>query len=787
MKVSFLFGFIILFIWTSSDSLARSTIKGHPARASLVNALSPPLIKTSSGFEKPFFGGKLFLREDGTLEYHFPKFSFAERLVGSLPASLTPLAPQEAKVNLFLGGNPSSWKQFSTWGKVSLGEIYPGITLELVSHPENVEKVFRLAPGAQVERIKVKLSGLKGLRLLPDGRLELTNGREKVYFSKPVAYQEINGQRREVEVAYVVAGKSYGFRLGAYDPRFPVTIDPQLIFATYLGGERDDALEDITTDPQGNIYFAGITKSEDLPVTTETPYPSQVNQMIFAGKISAGPEFRLLYLTYLGGTGYARTNQVTKIAATPEGELVLTGYTSTENFPLKDAVYAYPRDSRGTESGYSVGFLTKLGSGGGLVFSTYLGQGCYPNYLGNFGNTAASLTLDSSGNIFVTGNTDLPFLSSDPEAWCPIADFYVLKFSGTGKLLKVYRNPDASFKPADITAIPQGDVYIVGQGNTELNSNFTPWANLWAFANDLRFIYSYFIRGSSDKLTIPYAIALDEANNIYLAGYTYATDLPGIDGRISGTDADGQFFVTKLSPKPEVTYTVLIGKDGLEGVCGDDRHRCFDMALDAAGNIFLTGEAQKGYPLTDDAWSEYPDYNSAFFTWLNPSGNLVFSTKLPRTEPFCITHYAGKVYLAGRVAYPSDLQPAHAIQEEHAQTAYGSYDGFIMGIDLEPTCDTTHLALCTTEAACLGAGGHWCEEKCQAEACAQEPPLGDLDGDGRPTVIDALLVARCALNLMSQGCDSPLADVDCNSQVNIIDALLIARKALGLVVIVWCE
>ncbi len=66
------------------------------------------------------------------------------------------------------------------------------------------------------------------------------------------------------------------------------------------------------------------------------------------------------------------------------------------------------------------------------------------------------------------------------------------------------------------------------------------------------------------------------------------------------------------------------------------------------------------------------------------------------------------------------------------------------------------------------------------------PSKGDVNGDNQINILDALVVARCALNLSGADCDPQSADVNCDHQINILDALLIARKALGLPVPPWC-
>ena len=58
----------------------------------------------------------------------------------------------------------------------------------------------------------------------------------------PVAYQDKNGERTPIRLAYELdaseAGKSvYGFEVGAYEPSLPLVLDPALlIYSGFLGG-----------------------------------------------------------------------------------------------------------------------------------------------------------------------------------------------------------------------------------------------------------------------------------------------------------------------------------------------------------------------------------------------------------------------------------------------------------------------------------------------------------------------------------------------------------------------
>jgi hypothetical protein len=85
----------------------------------------------------------------------------------------------------------------------------------------------------------------------------------------PVSYQRIGGERVPVESRYVVEGDGggYGFAVGAYDPRYPLVIDPGLDYSTFLGGTDGDGGNGIAVDGRGRAYMTG----EPPPTTTPPP------------------------------------------------------------------------------------------------------------------------------------------------------------------------------------------------------------------------------------------------------------------------------------------------------------------------------------------------------------------------------------------------------------------------------------------------------------------------------------------------------------------------------------
>jgi Ca2+-binding RTX toxin-like protein len=107
----------------------------------------------------------------------------------------------------------------------------------------------------------------------------------------PVSYQLIGGERVAVESRYTLKGDrgGYGFAVGAYDPRYPLVIDPGLDYSTFLGGTGNDAGEDIAVR-EGMAYVTGSTESANFPTTPGAfDTTSNDNWDAFVTKLPAPP------------------------------------------------------------------------------------------------------------------------------------------------------------------------------------------------------------------------------------------------------------------------------------------------------------------------------------------------------------------------------------------------------------------------------------------------------------------------------------------------------------------
>src|SRR5262249_18526051 len=104
-----------------------------------------------------------------------------------------------------------------------------------------------------------------------------------------------------------------GLKLGNYERREPLTVDPVLSYVRSFGGTGYSAANAVATDAQGNIYVAGLSTGVDFPTTSnsfepsslpalrvlsnagQTINPLRVGTAPSVGTVGATPDGRILY------------------------------------------------------------------------------------------------------------------------------------------------------------------------------------------------------------------------------------------------------------------------------------------------------------------------------------------------------------------------------------------------------------------------------------------------------------------------------------------------------------
>ncbi|HEV2425824.1 MAG TPA: choice-of-anchor D domain-containing protein [Terriglobia bacterium] len=550
-------------------------------------------------------GYTLFLAPDGATlvlsdePQGVRRSAFSMGLAGADPrVSIAGVDKLPGESNYFLSNDPKAWQtHVPTFGRVAYHNVYPGVDLVYYGHSGQLEYDFVIAPGADLSRIHLALDAKP--RLTADGDLALPLGSSEVRFHKPVVYQTgPDGSRHSLAGGYVIVSESrsaakksvVGFRVAGYDHTRPLVIDPTFTYATYLGGTGTDSALGIAVDSTGNVYVTGRTTSTDFPV--KGPYQSTFNGSLdaFVTKISADG-LSIVYSTYLGGS---------------------------------------KPDTTSTSAADSL-----CGISAGVTTATTVG---------------AAIAVDSSGDAYVTGNTnasDFPFTTGAKQfAIGGNFDAFVTKLNTDGASLS-YSTFTGGSQDDCGTAIAvdtAGEVYV---GGSTSSKNFVATKSAYqvnlnsstgnAFFMELNSsasapaVYTTFLGGTGSD--VAQGIALDPACtttdcSAYLTGQTTSLDFPVSATAYQktlggGTDA----FVTEINPAlsgaGSLVYSTFLG--------GAGNDLGYGIAVDSSGNAYVAGSTtSSAFPVTSGAYqTALKGSEDAFAAKLDAGGStLSYSTYL---------------------------------------------------------------------------------------------------------------------------------------------------------------
>ena len=665
------------------------------------------------------FAGTVFVTDKGEVVHNIiktrgnrqdsemkPMIPIRESLVGPDPLEIKGSKESQTKVNYFIG-NKDNWKtDIKTWQEVSLGEIYKGIDLILKANRNNIEKIFTVHPKGTIADIKLKIDGAKGFRVNDAGVLEVETEDGTVKFTKPVAYQEIDNKRIEVDVEYFIIPDSkaviamsvsdeavlkdeiaspsarndkpsnskliYAFKVGEYDHSKPLIIDPSLEYSTFLGGSANDYAYDIAVDQQGNAYVTGQTNSLDFPVTNGAVFANcaATNHCIdvFVAKLNAQGT-ALLYSTYLGGSDY---DFGYGIAVDSSGNAFVTGRTDSNNFPLWNPLYA-------THSNADA-FVTKLGPDGAILFSTYLG--------GTLSDEGYDIAVDSSGDAYVTGytsSTNFPVVNplQAARAGTLYWDVFVTKIASDGRSLiySTYLGGTGADLPNAIAVDADGNAYVTGQTTSNPTPTDFPVVNAFqasrrsyidAFVSKINppgnaLVYSTFLGGSNDDRGGD--IAVDSSGCAYVTGMTTSSNFP-LQNPLKPTCASGNAFITKFT----ATGNTLVYSTCHGGSSGDG---AVSIAVGEDGSAYVLGSTGSAdFPLVDPIQSTGIGYISK----INALGTAyVYSTRFGSDSAVMkriALDSSGAVYVTGSTN-SADFPTTEGAFE---RVISGGYDSFIAKI-----------------------------------------------------------------------------------------------------------
>jgi uncharacterized protein (TIGR03437 family) len=599
--------------------------------------------------------------------------SLATRFVNSrADARVEATDQQVARRNYFVGNAPEKWRMgVSDYGNVRVSGLYRGVDLIFYGTAERLEYDFVVHPGSDPSAIQLEVQGADTVKI-SGGDLVLSANGQEVRWKAPVLYQDIAGQRVSVAGRFELRHNRVQFRVGRFDRRQELVIDPVLSYASYFGSTGSDSARAIGLDGAGNVYIAGTTTSPLLPVTAssfQSAYGGDTTDDFSGDAFVAkfNPAGAVQYVTFLGGR---RDDLGLSLAVDRAGNAYVTGMTNSLDFPVTAGAFQTKFGGTGGNLCEILGdaFVTKLDpTGSKLLYSTYLG--------GARDEAGTAIAIDAAGNAFVTGFTISQNFPVTPGA-------YQTALAGLGQQL--------------------GKPYCGG----------APWFNTGdAFVTKLnpagsQLVFSTYLGGGADEFAT--TLALDGTGNVYVAGYTLSRDFPTTTGALQtthkGSETQARFwttgdgFVTKLSSTgASLLYSTYLGGTG------DDSIVAIFPAAD--GTLWITGATtSRDFPLTSNALQKiYAGYDvlpflieqligDAFVAHLNGTGTaLLYSTYLGGGQNDMGTSIAvdaaGLVYVVGFTDSPNFPLSGNALQKKmngdgNNGNPYFKYgDGFVTVID----------------------------------------------------------------------------------------------------------
>ena len=481
--------------------------------------------------------------------------------------------PTPALISYFVGPE-AEWKTgLRTYRRLVYHDLWPGIDLVYSGTVQRLKYMFVVNPGADPSRIKLRYRGADSVVLTDDGRLEIQTSLGGFQDDKPYAYQEVEGQAVDVSVGYGIQPQAdsdsyqYGFRLASYDAALPLIIDPTLlVYAGFIGGAGDDRGNAIAVDGEGSVYITGETNS------AQTTFPdgngfglipgSDKTQNggvdAFVAKVNANGT-GLTYASYIGGLGDDRGNGIAlqpgEPGCPPDCSVYIVGETNSTEATFPKTI--------GPDLTHNVGvdaFVAKLNPAGTALV--------YAGYVGGLGDDRGKgIAVDSDGNAYITGETN-----------------------------------------STQTTFPDGNGFGAVPGFDQTQNGGVDAFVARVKANGSGLDYAGYVGGSLDDRGNGIALQPGEVGcpldcSVYIVGETSSDRTTFLDsngfGAVPGFDhtqnGGVDAFVVKVTADASgLDYATYVG--------GSLDDRGLGVAVDSAGNAYITGETNSGQ-------TSFPDGN----------------------------------------------------------------------------------------------------------------------------------------------------------------------------------
>lgn len=466
-------------------------------------------------------------------------------------------------------------------------------------------------------------------------------------------------------VALVVAISGVAF-VGPQVTEAWTTTSPQIPVAVFKGvTSSSEKGYSLAVDTSGNTYTVGTFNSTNVDFDPGAGSSVLVNaggEDVFITKLDSSGD--LVWAKSISSSSNEFGNSV---AIDSSNNVYVTGvFGATVDFDPGAGV-----QNLSSTGNYDV-FILKLASDGSFVWAKKFGN--------NQWDEARSIKVDSSGNVYLTGNF-AGTVDFDPDAATTTnltsagsADIYVSKLNSSGVFQWAQNFGGTGNDQGYSVAVDStGNVHTTGLFSGTVD--FDPGANTTsytatspggedAFITKLdasgQFVWAKAFLGAG-LYTRSRAITVDASGNVYTTGLAYGTtDFdPGANTASLSAVGSSDIFVSKLNSAGEYVWARMFG-----GSFGDQGN---SIAVDGSGNVHTVGglfgvaDFDPGAGTAQIGSAGSP---SIFVSKLNSSGDYVWARKFGGStiEGNGITlDGSANVYTTGAFSNTADFDPSNCV------------------------------------------------------------------------------------------------------------------------------
>ena len=541
---------------------------------------------------------------------------------------------KQGHYNYFYAHCPEGIYNVKGYGKITIKNIYKGIDWVIYTNANSKEHPlkydFVVHPQADYKQIKIKFINAQSTTLADnDTKLKIQTIAGNIEEGNLYSYttsichaerSEASQLKTQTETKNTGIESNYKinqdslieFEIANYDTTKTLIIDP-LVWATYYGGSGNDEFTSICADNQDNILITGQTLSIGFPTIILSGAYWQSNSLgnkeIFILKFNN--QGIRQWATYYGGSNNETGNS---ICSDSQGNIYITGWTESTNFPIQQLAGGYYQTSL---AGENDAVILKFSNQGVRQWATFYG-GISSEY-------GTSISVDSQNNIYITGETlssNFPIQSLigayNQVVYAENTDAFILKFNANGvrQWATFYGGSNYDIGK-ELYIDNQDNIFVIGE---TFSSNFPTMLSIGGFLQDaisedkdafiLKFSnlgvrqWATFYGGNkSDNIK---SIFVGTQGNIYITGYTNSSNFPTQEligaywqpnnaGPIGTFDAFLLMFNNQCI-RQWATYYGGISNDNGNSICVNNQDDIYITGKTGSSNFptqFLSGEYWK--------------------------------------------------------------------------------------------------------------------------------------------------------------------------------------------------